>query len=99
MVLRFRKTIRLLPGVRLNVTKRGINSLSLGGKGASYNIGKEGTRTTLGLPGTGLSDTEYHPYEKDETGRVKRPALYANPRTWLFVLIFIVVVVRILKEY
>ena len=61
MRFRFRKRLKLLPGISLNFSKSGIPSLSIGPKGASVNIplGRSGgTRTTLGLPGTGLSWTE-----------------------------------------
>lgn len=63
---RFRKGVRIFPGVRLNITKHGISSLSLGGKGITYNIGKKGTRATGGLPGTGLSYSQYSSYEEKE---------------------------------
>ena len=64
MGLRFRKGVRLLPGVRLNISKQGISSLSIGGKGLTYNIGKKGTRGTIGMPGTGLSYSKYDKYDK-----------------------------------
>ncbi len=51
---RFRKTISILPGVRLNLSKTGVSG-SLGGKGATVNVGKRGQMVTLGIPGTGLS--------------------------------------------
>jgi len=51
---RFRKSVRVMPGVRLNLSKSGI-SASVGRKGATVNIGPRGTKTTVGLPGTGLS--------------------------------------------
>ena len=55
MGLRFRKIFSILPGVRLNVSKSGV-STSLGGHGATVNVGTNGKRTvTLGIPGTGLS--------------------------------------------
>lgn len=66
MGFRFRKGVRILPGVRLNITKRGLSSLSLGGKGITYNIGKKGTRATGGMPGTGLSYSHYSPYEEKQ---------------------------------
>ncbi|MEI8298929.1 MAG: DUF4236 domain-containing protein [Pseudomonadota bacterium] len=56
MGFRFRRSIRLLPGIRVNLGKRGA-SLSLGRRGAHVTIGPTGTRTTVGLPGTGLSYT------------------------------------------
>lgn len=57
MGFRFRKTIKLLPGVRLNLSKSGI-STSIGVPGATVNISDKGTRGTVGLPGTGISYSE-----------------------------------------
>jgi hypothetical protein len=57
MGFRFRKTIKLFPGVKLNLSKSGI-STSIGGRGATINVGKHGTKATIGIPGTGISYTE-----------------------------------------
>jgi hypothetical protein len=57
MGFRFRKTIKLFPGVRLNFSKSGVSS-SIGGPGATINISKRGTRGTVGIPGTGVSYSE-----------------------------------------
>ncbi len=54
MGFRFRRSIRLLPGIRVNFGKTG-SSVSIGGHGATVNVSSRGTRTTVGLPGTGLS--------------------------------------------
>lgn len=54
MAFRFRNTIRLAPGVRLNLGKRGI-SVSAGVRGASVTLGKNGLWGNVGAPGTGLS--------------------------------------------
>lgn len=54
MGFRFRKSVRVLPGVRLNLSTRGA-STSIGGRGATLNIGRKGARATVGPPGTGLS--------------------------------------------
>src|SRR5215204_5487484 len=55
MTWRFRKSVKLFPGVRLNLTNRGI-STTVGVRGlASVNIGTRGTHLNLGVPGTGLS--------------------------------------------
>lgn len=56
MSFRFRKSISLLPGLRLNVGTSGA-SLSAGVPGASVNIGRNGATATLGLPEAGLSYT------------------------------------------
>jgi hypothetical protein len=63
MGLRFRRTVGLIPGVRLNVGLKGL-SFSVGERGAHTTIGAKGARTTVGLPGTGLSWTEYAPYRQ-----------------------------------
>ena len=55
MGFRFRKSIKLFPGVKLNLSKKGISSLSIGKRGARINISKKGIQTTLGIPGTGIS--------------------------------------------
>lgn len=65
MGLRFHKTLKLLPGIRLNLSKTGA-SLSVGGKGLTCNIGKKGTKTTIGMPGTGVSYSSYLPYRNTE---------------------------------
>lgn len=54
MGLRFQKRIKILPGVYINLSKSGV-SASLGGHGATVNVGATGKRkVTLGIPGTGL---------------------------------------------
>lgn len=58
MGFRFKRVIKIMPGVKVNVGKKGM-SLSLGRPGASVNINRNGTRRTFGLPGTGLSHSTY----------------------------------------
>lgn len=57
MAFRFRKSFKLLPGVRLNVSKSG-TSVSVGRRGASMNFRGDRVRTSVGVPGTGLSYSE-----------------------------------------
>lgn len=57
MGLRFRKSIKLFPGVRINLSKSGI-STSIGKPGATVNLSERGVRGTVGIPGTGLSYSE-----------------------------------------
>ena len=52
--LRFQKRIRLLPGVRINLSKSGA-SASVGPRGADVKIGRSGVTTHAGIPGTGVS--------------------------------------------
>ncbi|RYY79549.1 MAG: DUF4236 domain-containing protein [Moraxellaceae bacterium] len=55
MGFRFRKSIKILPGVKVNITQKGVSSVSVGGKGLTVNQGKRGTRVTASLRGSGLS--------------------------------------------
>lgn len=50
---RFRKSVKVAPGVRLNFSKTGV-STTIGGRGASVNIGKRGVYRNLSVPGTGI---------------------------------------------
>ena len=45
--------------MRINLTKKGVSSISVGKRGATVNIGKKGTRGTVGVPGSGLSYSSY----------------------------------------
>ncbi len=53
MALRFRRYIKIAPGVKINLSGSGA-SLTLGPRGASMNFGKRGTYLNTGVPGTGL---------------------------------------------
>jgi hypothetical protein len=53
----FRKSFKIAPGVRLNVGSRGVGA-SVGVKGLRHSVNSRGqSRTTVSLPGTGLSYT------------------------------------------
>ncbi|MEG2446465.1 MAG: DUF4236 domain-containing protein [Acinetobacter sp.] len=71
MGFNFRKSFKIAPGVRLNVGKKGLNSVSIGGKGARVNVGKRGTRTTISAPRTGLSHTFYKQHGKNKNYSIK----------------------------
>ena len=58
MGFRFRKSIKLFPGFKINVSKKGVSSVSIGPRGATLNVGEHGTRATVGIPGTGISYSE-----------------------------------------
>lgn len=53
MGMRFRRSVKIMPGVRINFSKSGM-STTIGPKGASVNIGKKGAYLNTGIPGTGL---------------------------------------------
>ena len=52
---RFRKSIKILPGLKVNIGKDGFSSVSVGTRGAHLTMGKNSTTVSAGIPGTGLS--------------------------------------------
>lgn len=53
--MRFRKSISICKGVKLNFSKSGVTA-TVGGKGISANVGKQGVYLNTSLPGTGIYD-------------------------------------------
>lgn len=90
MGFRFRRSISVLPGVRINIGKTGA-SVSAGVRGARVTFGRAGTRATVGIPGTGASYTH-----------TVRPGT-ATKRTasplWLIPLIIIGVLTRLSRHH
>jgi tetratricopeptide (TPR) repeat protein len=73
MPFRFRKSIKVMPGVRMTVSKSGIGA-SVGGRGARYSVHSSGRRTaSVGIPGTGLG------YTKTTSGGAKKSAPSTAP--------------------
>lgn len=72
MAWSYRKRIKVIPGVHLNFSKRGI-STSIGVKGASINISKSGTTLSTSISGLGLSSRH-----KLSNSNTKRPSLDNN---------------------
>jgi hypothetical protein len=54
MGFQYRRRVKLLPGISLNVTQNGIASITLGQKGVRLNINRRGVKATVGVPGTGV---------------------------------------------
>ncbi len=92
MSLRFRKRIKIFPGVWFNLSKSGI-STSIGGKGLTVNLKDGKTKTTVGIPGSGLSYSETSSGNPEKQATAKRPI-----PTWFWALIFVIIaLVLILK--
>lgn len=53
MAIRFRKTLRLAPGLKLNLGKKSA-SVRIGGKNVGYTVGTKGRTVSASIPGTGL---------------------------------------------
>lgn len=73
MSLRFRRSIRICKGVRLNFGKTG-TSVSFGTKGMHYTVNSNGKRTvSVGVPGTGLYYSEVVNNQKRKTSKTSSP--------------------------
>ena len=53
MAWRYRKRLKIIPGVYLNLSKSGV-STTIGGRGMSVTYGSKGTYANIGIPGTGI---------------------------------------------
>ena len=88
--MRFRKSVKITKGVKLNLSKSG-PSLTVGpGKGISFNVGSRGAYLNWSIPGTGVYDRvrldtlakkylglgrgEDKPEKKQEKKKEKKPA-------------------------
>ena len=94
MGLSFRKSVKIAPGVKLNLGKKSAG-ISVGGKygGMSFNS-KGGVRARTSIPGTGLSYTTgkigakgSRPSSSVSTGSVELPENYAYKKFWVLVLL------------
>jgi hypothetical protein len=93
--LRFRRSVKIAPGIRLNFNKRSVG-ISAGVRGARYSVNSSGRRTrSVGIPGTGLSHRSQSsgrrrgiPLAPDGTTSPTR--LIASLVGWLTLLIFVV---------
>lgn len=64
MGLRFRKSFKVAPGVKVNLNKKS-TSVTFGGKGVHHTVSSSGKKTTtVGIPGTGISYSETSGTEK-----------------------------------
>ena len=90
---RFRKSVRILPGVRLNFGKGGLTSSTIGGRWFKTNVGGRGVKHTVSVPGTGVS------YQTD-TGpaapATRRTGSRPNGGSWLLVLLAVLLALILL---
>lgn len=91
MGLRFRRSIKLFPGLRLNLTTRGV-SATIGPRGANVSAGPRGTYANVGIPGTGLSARERldgPPSDGQAPTGSTAPARRSTIAPWLVLLVII----------
>ena len=77
MGFRFRKRIKLIPGVWLNASRSGL-SASIGGRGATVNLNRKGHQETLSLPGSGVS----YRTKRRKIGTSSRPLASRHRKTF-----------------
>lgn len=91
MGLRFRKSKKILPGVKLNVGKKSVGA-SFGGKAGGFSVNtKRGVTARGSIPGSGVSYTTNLTGGKEmkrSGGGGKKP-LYKRP--WLWVLVVLII--------
>ena len=74
MGFRFRKSVKIAPGIKLNLGKKSA-SVSFGGKGARYTVSSTGRKTaSVGIPGTGIS------YSENVGGSSSRKSSHSTPK-------------------
>jgi Protein of unknown function (DUF4236) len=97
---RFRRSVRILPGIRLNLSRSGV-SASVGVKGAHITVGHGKVRETVGLPGTGISYTGTHsthqphgeaPSEEQATAVTEPLSEGDASRGWLWIIVLVVII-------
>ncbi len=94
--LRFRRSFKLAPGVRLNLNKRSVG-LSAGVRGARVSVNSDGRSTrSIGIPGTGLSyrtQTRGRRHTTASGAEILSPTrLIASLVGWLTVLVFVIAI-------
>ena len=88
MPMRFRRSIKLGKGVRLNVSKSGFG-VSAGVRGARYSVHSSGRRTrSIGIPGTGVGfvSTSSGGGKRASGGRSRRQQVVLPPQDFAAVL-------------
>uniref|UniRef100_UPI00359C8AB9 DUF4236 domain-containing protein n=1 Tax=Bifidobacterium adolescentis TaxID=1680 RepID=UPI00359C8AB9 len=83
MGFRIRKSISLGKGMRVNLGKNGISSVTFGKRGAPHvTVGKRGTYVGASIPGTGISYNHKISGQKDPSSKpVKNKTKVSSPTT------------------
>ena len=74
MGFRFQKRIKILPGISINLGKRGA-SVSVGPRGAKATISSRGVKYSYGIPGTGIRyETRYKKWGSSQGSPLSEPS-------------------------
>jgi hypothetical protein len=101
---RFRRSVKILPGVRLNFSRSGI-STSVGVRGAHVTVGHGKVRETVGLPGSGISYSESQSLESHADAPGAAPAAAVTEpspkgkawRGWLWIALLALIAAAVFK--
>jgi tetratricopeptide (TPR) repeat protein len=96
MSIRFRRRIKVLPGIYINVGKTGF-STSFGKRGANINIGKRGVYMNTGIPGSGVSVREKIGGRLDVNGELPKSFSFSIVFRYLISLIIFIAALSILS--
>lgn len=77
MATRFRRTMKIAPGLKVNFGKRGV-SLTAGGKLGRVTVGPSGTHVGASIPGTGLYMTQKVTSTQPTASVTASPSRYAQ---------------------
>lgn len=95
MPLHFRRSIRILSFLRLNIGKRGV-STSIGVRGAHITVGHGQVRETVGLPGTGLSYTNVEGHQEARSAAQAAETPTRGVGYWIGVALFAVAIAAVI---
>lgn len=107
MGLRFRKSIKIADGLKLNLSKSGV-SVSAGKRGARYTVSSSGRRTaTVGIPGTGISYSKTFGTKKkkksskskSDSDTVQELKWYQKPWGLMMIVLMVVILVLAAVKY
>lgn len=94
MGLRFRKSISLGKGARINIGKKGLG-FSVGTKGARIGIGSRGAYTSAGIPGSGLYSVNYMGKGKKSSRTLSSAQSVSSGNFWVGLLVIIEIIIFI----
>ena len=103
---RLYRRLKILPGVRVNLSRSGV-STSIGGRGAWLTFGRRGTRATIGAPGTGPSYSTtlsmHNQVHGEGAGAAQGSAVESSPtgrawRGWLWILLLLAILAIVVSS-
>lgn len=77
MGFRFRKSFKIAPGLRLNLSKSGLG-VSAGVRGARIGVNSRGAFSSIGIPGTGIYAVSYAKNERSNQPRTNQTSSQSN---------------------